>query len=368
MKWTEWADERVSELHSENRDRHIRDFTGNGVLLKDRDGRELVSFASNDYFGLTGHPAVIEAVATAARAYGAGSGSARLLAGSRPVHSELERDLAAWKNEEAALLFPSGYTANVGALTAFGTEGATIFSDEFNHASIVDGCRLARADVVVYPHSDLAALRSLLRNAERPIVVRDLVFSMDGDVAPIDGLAELCAEAGALLIVDEAHTALGPHPDLTGVEHLRVGTLSKMLGSAGGFIASSDSLIRLLLNAARSFIFTTAGSPGDAAAAQVALRILQSEEGAELRARLQRLIDLIAPGSNVPIVTIPLRTEAAALEASNALYEAGVLVPAIRPPTVPPGTSRLRISLSAANEDAQVIDLLQALRSGGWLD
>lgn len=368
MKWIEWVDERLNELRSANRDRHVRDFTGGAAILRSDDGREMISFASNDYFGLTAHPAVIEAAAEAIRTYGSGSGSARLLAGSRPVHSALETDLATWKSEESALLFSSGYAANVGVLTAFGVEGTTIFSDEFNHASIVDGCRLARADVVIYPHGDVQALRNSIHGAARAIVVSDLVFSMDGDVAPIDDLVELCAETGALLVVDEAHTALGPHPDLAGIEHVRVGTLSKMLGSAGGFAASNETLINLLLNTARSFVFTTAGSPGDAAAARAALAVLQSDEGARLRAHLRDLIDILAPGSDIPIVTIPLETEEAALSASETLLSQGFLVPAIRPPTVPRGTSRLRISLSAANEKGQVLQLAQALRSGGWLD
>lgn len=361
MKWAEWADERLTRLESAHLDRQVRDLTGRGVAVRDEDGRELVSFASNDYFGLTAHPEVMRAATEAIAEHGAGSGSARLIAGSRPVHSRLERELAAWKGEEAALLFSSGYTANVGVLSAFGTEGVTIFSDELNHASIVDGCRLARADVVVYPHGDVAALRELMRDARRSIVVTDLVYSMDGDVALIYDLADVCSRTGALLVVDEAHAALGPHPDLTGVEHVRVATLSKMLGSAGGFAASSETMIRLLLNAARSFVFTTAGSPADAAAALAALRILQSDEGEQLRARLRGLIGMLRPDSNIPIVTIPLGSEDAALDASRALYNAGMLVPAIRPPTVPPGGARLRISLSAANDEGQVEQLIAKL-------
>jgi 8-amino-7-oxononanoate synthase len=363
MKWGEWADERLADLEASNLDRHIRDFTGTSVAVRDEDGRELISFASNDYFGLTSHPEVVRAARAALDEHGAGSGSARLIAGSKPVHSELERDIAAWKGEEAALLFSSGYVANVGVLAAFGTQGTTIFSDELNHASIVDGCRLARGDVVVYRHRDLAHLRDLMQGAERAIVVSDLVFSMDGDVAPVEELAELCAERSALLVLDEAHAALGPHPDLTGVEHVRVGTLSKMLGSAGGFAAASDAMIRLLLNAARSFVFTTAGSPADAAAARASLRLLQGDEGARLRSHLASLIERFTPGRDTPIVTLRMEDEDAALAAARALYDEGLLVPAIRPPTVP--SARLRMSLSAAHSHEHVDALIAILETLG---
>lgn len=369
MKWAEWADERLQELQRASLDREIHDFTGGGISLVDEAGCALVSFASNDYFGLTGHPVVIEAARLAAAEHGAGSGSARLIAGSRPVHTTLERELAAWKGEEAALLFSSGYAANVGVLSCFGTEGTTILSDELNHASIVDGSRLARADVVVYPHRDVDAVRDLLQRVERAIVVTDVVFSMDGDVAPVDDLAELCASHGALLILDEAHTALGPHYDLTRVEHVRVGTLSKMLGSSGGFAASGSSMVRLMVNSARSFVFTTAGSPADAAAALAALQILQSEEGEGLRAHLARLIGMVAPGRKIPIFTTEVGGEADALAASASLRERGLLVPAIRPPTVPAGTARLRISLSAAHTTEHVerlIDALEELELSPW--
>lgn len=363
MKWSEWADQRLADLEARNLDRHIRDFAGTSVVVQEDSGRELVSFASNDYFGLTAHPAVVHAARAALEEHGAGSGSARLIAGSKPVHSELELELAAWKGEERALLFSSGYAANVGVLAAFGTQGATIFSDELNHASIVDGCRLSHANVVVYRHRDVSHLRELMAGVERAVVVSDLVFSMDGDVAPVEELAELCSERSALLVLDEAHAALGPHPDLTGVEHVRVGTLSKMLGSAGGFAASSDTMIRLLLNAARSFVFTTAGSPSDAGAALAALRLLQAQEGAALRTNLASLIALFTPERAIPIVTIPMADEEAALAAARTLYEDGFLVPAIRPPTVP--TPRLRISLSAAHTHEQVDSFIERLRRLG---
>ena len=335
---------------------------GSGAAARDT----VISFASNDYLGLTQHPAVKEAARDAVDRWGTGSGAARLVVGSRPVHSRLEEALAAWKGTEAALLFPTGYAANLGALTTFGGPDTVIVSDELNHASIVDGCRLARARVEVFAHRDVDHATRLVESAPgHAIVVTDTVFSMDGDVAPVAELAELCRRAGSLLVVDEAHAVLGPEPDLSEVEHLRVGTLSKALGSMGGFVAASRPFVDLLTNRARPFIFTTASSPGDAAAARAALDVLRSAEGGRLRSRLRHNIDSLSPGHPSPIIPIVVGDEAEAVAASKALLDRGVLVPAIRPPTVPPGSSRLRVTLSAAHTDDQVASLVAALDTLG---
>jgi 8-amino-7-oxononanoate synthase len=325
------------------------------------EGRAVVSFASNDYLGLTQHPAVVAAAHAALDRWGAGSGSARLIVGSRPVHHELEAALADWKRTARALVFPTGFAANLGVLTTFGTSGATVLSDELNHASIIDGCRLAPARVAVYRHCDLDHVAKLLADADRAIVVTDTVFSMDGDQAPVEELAELCARHDALLVLDEAHAVLGPDPALDGVEAIRVGTLSKSLGALGGFVAAPSSFIDVLVNRARSFIFTTALTPADAAAAGAALAILRSTEGDNLRTRLRELVARVRPGHRSPIIPIVLGDETVAVEASSALLERGLLVPAIRPPTVAPGTSRLRVALSAAHTDAEVARLLEGL-------
>ncbi|MEA2842778.1 MAG: glycine C-acetyltransferase [Actinomycetota bacterium] len=325
------------------------------------EGPPAATFASNDYLGLSQHPAVLAAAHAALDRWGAGAGAARLVAGSRAVHSELEADLAAWKGTEAALLFPIGYAANLGVLTTFGVDSARILSDERNHASIVDGCRLARASVEVYRHADLDHVAKLLADGGPTVVVTDTVFSMDGDEAPVAGLAALCRDNDALLVLDEAHAVLGPHPDLTGVEHLRVGTLSKTLGSVGGFVAGSRRFVDLLVNRARSFIFTTAPAPADAAAALAALRVLRSAEGDALTARLRSHVERVRPGHPSPIVPLILGDEEAALAAAATLAARRIVVPAIRPPTVPPGTSRLRVSLSAAHTDEQVTALIEAL-------
>jgi len=363
MTWSSWAADEAASVRAAGRWRAPRDLDARGPCGRLDDGREVVSFASNDYLGLTAHPAVVRAAHEALDRWGAGSGAARLIVGSRPVHRALEEELADWKGTERAVLFSTGFAANLGVLTTFGGPRTLVCSDELNHASIVDGCRLARADVVVYPHGDVERVEALLaaRGDRRAVVVSDSVFSMDGDVAPVDELAATCARQGALLVLDEAHAVLGPEPDLDGVEAVRVGTLSKTLGALGGFVAAPARFADLLVNRARSYIFTTASSPADAAAARAALGVLRSPEGAALVARLRAHVDRLRPRHPSPVVPVPYGDEERALAASRALLDRGLLVPAIRPPTVAPGTSRLRVTLSAAHTDEQVERLRRAL-------
>ena len=323
-----------------------------------RDGMR--NFASNDYLGLTQHPAVIGAAQEALTRSGAGSGSARLVVGSRQVHHELEDELAAWRNTERAVLFSTGYQANLSVLTTLAERGTRIISDELNHASIIDGCRLSNAEVVVYRHGDVEHAASLIEPDRMCLIVTDSVFSMDGDVAPIGELDDLCATTGTLLVLDEAHAVLGPHSVLQS-EHVRVGTLSKTLGALGGFVAASAPICDLLVNRARPYIFTTASTPADSAAALAALRVVRSAEGAELVERLRGHVERVRAGHPSPIVPIILGEEQAALDAAAFLAERGLLVPAIRPPTVAPGTSRLRVALSAAHTDEEIDELLKAL-------
>lgn len=369
-RWEDWASAKNAKARAKNRWRELTELDASGVrgVLA---GQPFVSFSSNDYLGLSVHPAVLGAAHEALGRWGAGAGSARLLYGSRPVHHDLEAELAAWKSSQAALLFPSGYATNVGVLSALAGRGVLICGDALNHASIIDGCRLAvslGASYETFPHLEAGAIETLLAGWEgRALVVSDTVFSMDGDVASVSDLAEVCARHGALLVLDEAHAVLGPHPDELPCEVLRVGTLSKMLGSQGGFVAGRQEMVELLVNQCRSFVFTTGLSPASAASALAALRVLRSEEGERLVRTLHRHATTLAPHRKEPAPIVPVLTgsEATALAASAALRERGILVPAVRPPTVPPGSSRLRISLSAAHTDAEVRDLLKALDSLG---
>ncbi len=364
--WPEWAAAKNAKARAKGRWRELEDFDAKALRGR-RGGRDVVSFASNDYFGLSAHPSVLAAAHEALERWGAGAGAARLLGGNRPVHSELEAQLAAWKSSESALLFPSGFQANVGVMSALAGPGTLFAGDALNHASIVDGCRLGTAlgaTFKTYSHLDAGAARELLATwPGRAVVVTDSVFSMDGDVAPVEDLAEVCAALGALLVLDEAHAALGPHFGQLPCEVLRVGTLSKMLGSQGGFVAGRREMVELLVNRCRSFIFTTALAPTSAAAALAALQVLRSAEGAQLAARLHSYVTRVAPGRPVPspIVPVVVGSEAAALEATSRLLDKGLYVPAVRPPTVPPGTCRLRVSLSAAHSEDDVTRLLEGL-------
>lgn len=370
--WSAWVDEQCTQVRDAGQWREPVPFDAAGPEgFRGPARTPIVSFASNDYLGLTRHPAVLEAAIDAIGRWGAGAGAARLVVGSRPVHHELEARLAAWQATEAAVVFPTGFAANLGVLTTLAGPGVTVCSDELNHASIIDGCRLARAggaQVAVYAHGDLDQVDAALAGATgRALVVSDLVFSMDGDVAPVDGLIDLCARHGALLVLDEAHAVLGPRPPGTGGEPVvvHVGTLSKTLGSLGGFVAGPRAICDLLVNRARSYIFTTAPTPADSAAALAAVGVVAGEEGEQLRQRLRANVDRLAPGWPSPILPIVVGDETAALDASAALADRGLLVPAIRPPTVPAGTSRLRVALSSAHTDVHLASLDRALTELG---
>jgi 8-amino-7-oxononanoate synthase len=376
--WPAMVRGRLDAVVEDGRWRAPREFDARGPAGA-LDGAPVVSFASNDYLGLSAHGAVIAAAHAALDRWGAGAGASRLVTGSRPVHTELEVALAAWKGTDAAVCFPTGFAANLGALSVLGGPGVRVLSDELNHASIIDGVKLSRSPLSIYRHCDVAHLAALLEadTATPTIVVTDTVFSMDGDAAPVEEIAALCRRRGALLLLDEAHAVLGPHlpTALTsdpGLTLVRMGTLSKTLGSLGGFLAGPRDVIDLMVNAARPYIFTTGLSPADAAAALAALGVLRSSEGDALVRRLADLVARVGGGDQVggsgrpaqpssPIIPVILGTEQRALEASAALLADGLWVPAIRPPTVPAGTSRLRVTVSAAHTDDQVARLVDAL-------
>jgi 8-amino-7-oxononanoate synthase len=378
--WSQRIGAQLDTVVEKGRWRAPREFDAKGPT-GDVEGSPVVSFASNDYLGLSSHPTVIMAAAAALERWGTGSGASRLVTGSRPVHSELERALAGWKETESAVIFPTGFAANLGVLSVLGGPDVRVLSDELNHASIIDGCRLSRSRLSIYRHNDLERLTQLLEQeragaAAPTMVVTDSVFSMDGDVAPVTEIAAICQHYGALLVLDEAHAVLGPHlpPHLarssgTGDDLMlvRVGTLSKTLGSLGGFVAAPQPVIDLLVNRARPYIFSTAISPADAAAALAALGVMRSPEGDALTERLIELVARVAraeqpgPPHPSPIIPFILGSEHEALSASAALLAQGLWVPAIRPPTVPVGTSRLRVTLSATHTDDDVTRLIEAL-------
>jgi 8-amino-7-oxononanoate synthase len=377
--------ERLESLHQRRFLKSLDRASAQHVLYH---GRQLVNFSSNDYLGLAFHPRVKAAAQAAIDQFHASAGSSRLICGNLEIHERLESRLARFKQKEAALVFSSGYVANLGIITALVGEGDQIFSDALNHASIIDGCRLSRAQVFVYRHRDLDHLEGLLREApaaRRRLLVSDAVFSMDGDVADLPGLAALAATHDSLLMLDEAHATgvLGS----TGrgiVEHfvergqfapgkeyvdLAMGTLSKALGSFGGFVVCSSSLREFLINKARSFIFATALPPSAAGAALESLQLLSEEPFRRealwknfgvLKSRLSEAgFDLKA--SETPILPLTFGTEAAALRMSERLAERGYFVPAIRPPSVPKGTSRLRITLCATHSSDEVEGLAKEL-------
>lgn len=341
-------------------------------------GRECLNFASNDYLGLAGHPALKEAARSALEEYGTGAGASRLLGGGTEVHRSLERTTAEFKSVEAALVFNSGYAANSGSIPALAGEGDAVLSDELNHASIIEGCRLSRAAIHVYRHGDMGHLEGLLREsrARRKLVVTDTVFSMDGDIAPLWEIHRLCEEHGALLYLDDAHGTgvLGggrgalAHFGITPASWIiQMGTYSKALGSLGAFVAGEADTIKWLVNSARTFIFSTALPAPAAAASLKALEMVASGE-----APLQRLWanrDRLASGlevkgldsgnSGTPVIPVMAKDAESALALSAGLFERGIYAPAIRPPTV--RTARLRLSVTASHTGADVDFLVRAL-------
>jgi 8-amino-7-oxononanoate synthase len=376
----DWIDAELAALAAKGQRRSLEPLASGQGPVVEVGGRMLVNLCSNDYLGLASHPRLRDAAARAAEREGAGAGAARLIAGDLPVHGALERRLAAFKGTEAALLFNSGYHANAGVPPALVGRGDAVFSDVLNHASILDGCLLSRAELVRYRHLDVGELDDLLARsrARRKLVVTDAVFGMDGDGAPLRELADLCDRHGAMLYVDEAHSAgvLGESgaglAEALGVAarvDVHMGTLGKALGAFGAYVAGSRRLVDLLVSRARTFVFTTALPPAACGAALAALDVLHDEPvrrerlhalSLRMRAGLARLgFDLSRVVA--PIFPVVLGSEERALAASRALRARGFFVRAIRPPTVPRGTSRLRVALTAGHDEAQVDAFLGAL-------
>ena len=333
------------------------------------EGRTVTAFASNDYLGLSRHPRLSEALAEGARRFGAGAGASHLVSGHHVVHEALEQELARFVGKPAALTFLNGYVANLALLTTLAGEGDVIFSDQLNHASIIDGARLSQAAVEVYAHADVGALELLLKSsrARQKLVVTDAVFSMDGDVAPLQDLLALCERHDALLVVDDAHGFGVRGPQGRGSLHalglqseclVYMGTLGKAAGLSGAFVAGEQLIIERLIQRARSYVFSTASSPALAHATLTALDLIRAADDARLRLtahreRLQRAAADWQPylllASPTPIQPLVIGDNASVLAVAEALLEEGLWVPAIRPPTVAPGSARLRIALSAAH-------------------
>jgi len=352
--------------------------TGPEVMMADR---RLILAASNDYLSLAGDERLRLAAGRAAQEWGAGAGASRLVCGTLALHNQLEEVIARFKGSEAALVFSSGYLANLGLLAALAGPGDAIFSDELNHASIVDGCRLSRAEVFVFRHRSVDHLAELIGKADgfrRRLVVSDGLFSMDGDLAPLPELSSLCRRHDAVLVVDDAHATgvLGPsgkgsldHFGLAGEDVVQIGTLSKALGALGGFVAGPQVLIDYLTNTSRPFIYTTALPPPVIGAALAGLEIAQAEpwRRQELAEKAAWLRDQLArqgwpvPDDPSPIIPVVLGSNQAALGAAERLLEKGILAPPIRPPSVPVGSARLRISLTAGHTWEQVKGIAAAL-------
>ncbi|MBI2167547.1 MAG: 8-amino-7-oxononanoate synthase [Candidatus Omnitrophica bacterium] len=357
--------------------RTLSDCRGTHAFLE---GRELILFCGNDYLGLSHDPRVIEAAREALATQGVGAGAARLISGTTEFHTRLESELAKWMSTERALVFGAGYLANLGVLTALAGEKDLVVMDKLSHASLIDGARLSGATFRVFPHKNLSRLEEILKSASgfrRRVIVTDAVFSMDGDRADLEGLVSLKERYDSLLIVDEAHalgifgnrgSGLSEERGLENPIDVRVGTLSKALGVFGGFAAASETLIESLVNFSRPFIFATAPPPALAAAALKALEILQSEP--DLRKKLWQNVKGIGDrhlwgdrqtGVCSPIIPIIIGDEKRTVEISERLLEKGILIPAIRYPTVPRGKARLRLTVSAAHTEADLNQLFQAL-------
>lgn len=372
----------IDELRFRNlyrRPETVRAFRGAQMRLG---ARWLVNFSSNDYLGLSRHPFVLRKAAEALGTWGAGSGASRLLSGNLAIHEKLEDRIALFKKEEAARVFSSGYLANLGAVTALLNEKDLVLSDRYNHASLIDAARLSKAKFRIYPHNDLRALDRTLAGAgnfRRKLVMTDGYFSMDGHVAPLDRILEICKRRGALLMVDEAHSTgvfggtgrgLTEHFSLSGEVDVVMGTLSKALGSVGGFISGKSLLCEILTNRAKEFIYTTAPSPAASAAALASLDLLEKKkelvEGlwinvARLRQGLSEAgFDLM--GSEGPIVPVRVGESKKALAIKSFLDQEGYFAAAIRPPTVPKGTDRIRLSVTTAHTERQLDGLIKAFK------
>jgi 8-amino-7-oxononanoate synthase len=378
----EFIDNELQALKDASLYRRLRTVAGDQGPTLTVDGRQVLNFSSNNYLGLANHPALAAAAKEAIDLYGCGSGASRLISGNMALHEELEKQLADLKRTEAALIFNSGFQANTGILASLVGAGDVIFSDALNHASIIDGCRLARATIVIYPHADLSYLEERLKEAPpraRKLIVTESLFSMDGDEAPLIEIVELAETYDAMVMVDEAHATGIFGPDGAGVVSktglggrvlVQMGTLGKALGAFGAYVAGSAALRELLINRCRSFIFTTSLPPAVMAMGVAAVKIVKSEpqrrqalwnNAGQLRRGLKSLGYSVG-NSRSQIIPVIIGDEKGCMRLSEELFARGVFAQGIRPPTVPPGTSRLRMTLMATHTTAQIKTALETFR------
>ncbi|HZI89355.1 MAG TPA: glycine C-acetyltransferase [Candidatus Polarisedimenticolia bacterium] len=381
----QYLDEALAQLTRDGLHRTLRQLQGEQLAVARFDGREVVNLSSNNYLGLTTHPRMREAALAAVKSLGVGSGSVRTIAGTMELHMELERRIAVFKKTEASVVFQSGFAANAGTVSALLGKGDLILSDELNHASIIDGARLSRADIRVFPHRDVAGLGRLLeetREVKRRLVITDGVFSMDGDIAPLPELAALAREHGAIMMIDDAHASgvLGragrgtvDHFDVHGQVDIQVGTLSKAIGVLGGYVCGSKSLIDYLYHRARPFLFSTSHPPAVAAACLTAFDVLEQEPE-----RIQRLwsntkrfkeglarLGFDTGRSETPITPIMVGEADLAMRFSDRLFERGVFAQGIGYPTVAKGKARLRTIVTATHTEQDLDRALSILGDTG---
>ena len=387
-----WIEKSLDTIHNASWHRSVLAIDGMAGPVVEMAGRQVVNFASNDYLGLAGHPQIVERAIAATNKYGTGATGSRLLSGHRALHAELEGAIAQLKQTEDAVVFSSGYLANIGTISALVNHRDLILADEYNHASLKNGAALSKATAVVYPHGDIAKLTSLLAqhrtDYRRCLILTDGVFGMDGDACALLEILDLAAQQDAMVLLDEAHSAgvLGKtgagcaeHFDCVGRPFVQMGTLSKSFASLGGYVAGSAALIDFLRNRAPSWIYTTGLSPADTAAALASIKLLQKEpERVEqlrdnvvyLNAQLDRLLKELPPSKSAEIKQLPtdsaivclqVKDAKTVLELSKQLREGGIFVSAVRPPTVP--ISRLRISVMATHTRLHIDRLIGALRT-----
>ena len=345
-------------------------------------GKKYLSFCSNNYLGLANNPLVIKAVKDAVEKYGWGAGASRLVSGNMKLHEALEDEISRFKGKEASIVFPTGYMANIGTISSLVSKGDLVICDKLNHASIIDGCRLSGADFRVYPHCDMKKLENVLRKSakySRKLIVTDTVFSMDGDLAPLPDIVGIALKYKAMVMVDEAHgtgvfgkmgRGVVEHFNLSEKVNIIMGTLSKAVGSLGGYVSGDADLINYLRNKARSFMYTTALPPAVCAASIAGIKLIQNDPS--LRASLWNnvrylkekleLLNFNVISSESPIIPILIGDAKKAVEVSKYLYKNGILIPAIRPPTVPAKSSRLRLTVMSTHTREDMEILLDALR------